>query len=545
MKKERLQFNTTWLAFLIPLGMGVHALASLTLFELKSGMPLPLGQASTWVELFVATPIISSVLAAVLLLPVILLMIFIKPLRRAPVSLPLLAAGSGALLLVVDAYLPEAQLHDAADELFQDLGGYSEAGFSSSLNVLGIAASLAGLAIFTAVKSFTDFIRNKEARSEFNRWAGLVGGLQIVFASGAVACLCVWGAAVVKDVQFISVLRDLQTGQPAERARAAKIFRETGDHRIVRHLSKALREDDDPKVRLEAVQALAKLAGRQDLRGMLKTLSDPDPKVAQAALEALSTYQTGNDLSESERRDWARKLVKLLKGDNAQGRLYAAELLMALGQEASSQVTPLLREKDETAQLALDILAQVGDENAIAHLLYHLELPKADTILAAITRRVGVRALVGRAFANAAPVWRKTKTQVTRIVQEIGVPAVEPLTEAVCDEGLSTDGRTFAFQMVAELGGAAASDRAATRLVQTLASQDRRTRERTRYVLRKIRKPAVWALIDGLSASDENIRTESAAVLRGITRRRFGDKPDRWKTWWNSKQPRIVEQPVP
>jgi HEAT repeat protein len=218
---------------------------------------------------------------------------------------------------------------------------------------------------------------------------------------------------VVKDIQHISVLHDLQTGQPAERAQAAKIFRETGDHRIVRFLSKALNEDDDPSVRLEAVQALAKLAGRKDLKSMLKALRDPDPRVAQAALEALSTYQSNKELSEQRRREWARELVKLLKGDNAQGRLYAADLLMALGQEASSQVTPLLKEKGETAQVALDILTQVGDENAIAHLLYHLDLPKADT------------------------------------------------------------------------------------------------------------------------------------VLTGITRKRFGEKPDRWKTWWNRKKPRIVEQPTP
>lgn len=120
--------------------------------------------------------------------------------------------------------------------------------------------------------------------------------------------------------------------------------------------------DDDPVIRLAAIESLGDMTDQATLPALLAALNDPNPQLRIAALEALAAQEDESAVSSIE---------PYLYDEDSKVRVAAIEALEELESEtAVPALAGLLSDQDvRIRNYAVNALGEIGGEHAISYLL--------------------------------------------------------------------------------------------------------------------------------------------------------------------------------
>jgi HEAT repeat protein len=308
--------------------------------------------------------------------------------------------------------------------------------------------------------------------------------------------------------------RELATGEPPLRQRAARALGQLGSVRGLDALGNALDPGHNPRaeVRGSAAVALGQLGSEWAAEALVRALDDPEERVVQVAARALGQVGGGRAV------DGLLKALARLQG----GGPARPEVVAALGRagdpRAVSALLALLGDPG-VGESAARALVQIGEPAAVAPLLARLRGAAADIADQHECHNTAwALGLLGgeQAIAPLLGVLRESRTKIVRdcVVRAlgwIGSGALEPRLELLFTE--VTELRWWAVKALGLLG----SERAVGLLVAALRDENSEVRWRAARALGQVRsRQAVKPLLAVLADDDERMRLHAVRSLGQI-----------------------------
>lgn len=177
------------------------------------------------------------------------------------------------------------------------------------------------------------------------------------------------------------VLRQLKSGDPAERRDAVEGLRECGEEKAIPHLIGALR-DENPGVQQSAIDILVDIGSPAVVKAVIPLLRDEiNASIRNMAVEILS--RAGSMDMES--------VASLLMEENPDVRRFAADILGFIGDRRG--VSPLIEALDDpnpnVRSSAANSLGMIGDRRGMKPLIDRLEAENEEWVIFSVIEALG------------------------------------------------------------------------------------------------------------------------------------------------------------
>jgi len=206
--------------------------------------------------------------------------------------------------------------------------------------------------------------------------------------------------------------------------------------RDVKGLIKALRYEQDAKVRRDAARALGRIGDARAVEPLINALKDGVVDVREAAAQALDALKWKPDKGEAGIAYWIQK------GKNDKDRTTRQSAINALGQIGEPAVRPLIAELESgswtRSSNAAAALGLIGDPRAVEPLIATLAVHgKSNSVVhnAAVEAlgQIGDARAVEPLIAALRDETSKVHETVIKALGKIGAPAVDPLIAVLKD----------------------------------------------------------------------------------------------------------------
>lgn len=291
-------------------------------------------------------------------------------------------------------------------------------------------------------------------------------------------------AARYQSAAVEPLLTVLRTGGHYKRLEAVEALSKIADAKVIPALTGAL-HDEDPGVRARAVNVLGKIGDARSAGPVIAALNDPKSVVREAAVEALSRLGDSRAL---------KHLVAMLQDMTPEIRKTAAEALGKMENAVAVEpLLPVLRDPDKDVRQATAMaLGKIGDSRALQHLILRLT-----------DKEESVRQTAEFALRKIDPYWENSESARQSI----------PFVEAVLrNEDYRI--RQAATALLKRLAGEAVPtpEPEATGLADRLNNKKRKPPQ----ILTKERREATRILTKTLSDADPDLRLAAAEALGRI-----------------------------
>lgn len=292
-------------------------------------------------------------------------------------------------------------------------------------------------------------------------------------------------------------------------------------------LIKLVRTSPDGTLRTESALALGRMQTPRAVPELISLLADPDPRVVDAASEALefigkpavrALVETNNFADETVARWLHRTLLRLgpsiihdilacIPRLNDAGEERIAYTLLSYGKPVLPVLVNALGAEDrKTARLA-EAMIETSGRDAVPYLIEALESPDEEVRArsAALLILLGDQIVVDL-LASCAHDRDETRELKFYIIKEVGRPALEPLYDSLKDPNPVTS--SMALKVFMDIG-----DAAIVPLIRGIFDEDPEIRAVSENALIRIGEPVVEHLIREIPLHKESDREEISSVL--------------------------------
>ncbi|WP_319580899.1 HEAT repeat domain-containing protein [uncultured Methanospirillum sp.] len=292
-------------------------------------------------------------------------------------------------------------------------------------------------------------------------------------------------------------------------------------------LIKIVRTSPDTPMRVESALALGRMQTPRAVPELIALLGDPDPRVVDAASEALEfigkpavrpLIETFNSADETVTRWLHRTLLRLGPSVvpeilactpilNEAGEERAAYTLLSYGKPVLPIIVSALgSEERRTARMA-EAMVETAGRDAVPYLIQALDSPDDEVRArsAALLILLGDQVVVDL-LSSCAQDRDETRDLKFYIIQEIGRPALEPLYDSLKDPNPVTS--SMALKVFMEIG-----DAAIVPLIRGIYDEDPEIRAVSENALIRIGEPVVEHLIREIPLHKESDREQISSVL--------------------------------
>ena len=292
-------------------------------------------------------------------------------------------------------------------------------------------------------------------------------------------------------------------------------------------LIKIVRASQDATLRIEAALALGRMQTPRAVPELIALLGDPDPRVVNAASEALefigkpavrSLVESYNSADETITRWLHRTLLRLgpsMVNDilsctpamNEAGEERIAYTLLSFGKPVLPILVQALGSEEPRTRRLAEAMIETAGKDALPFLIQGLDSTDDEVRArsAALLILLGDQIVIDL-LSSCSQDRDETRELKFYIIQEIGRPALEPLYESLKDPNPVTS--SMALKVFMDIG-----DAAIVPLIRGIYDEDPEIRAVSENALIRIGEPVVDHLIREIPMHKENDREQLCSVL--------------------------------